>query len=60
MKYYKNLKAYSNEELIDALNMNEQVEFGILGAICSEILRRINVQSPIFGEIQVKKCQEKD
>lgn len=47
---YKPLKDYSNEELICLLNMNEKIEMSRLGAICAEVLRRLNLKSPFFDE----------
>lgn len=38
---YKKLKDFTNDELFDVIQKNESVDTSILGAICSEILRRM-------------------
>jgi hypothetical protein len=44
---WKPLKDYSNEELYNFLNKNESESYGDLGAISSEILRRLLIEKTI-------------
>jgi hypothetical protein len=44
----KPLKDYTNEELVAYIYNNEVCEMSRLAAVCSEILRRMNEQSPLL------------
>jgi hypothetical protein len=50
VKNRKSLKSFTTNELINYLDDNESIEMIKLAAICSEILRRMNQQSPLFKE----------
>lgn len=50
---YKNLKDYSDEELMWFLDHNITVDLHRLSGITSEILRRMNKQSPILKNTEV-------
>lgn len=49
---HKLLNEYTNEELIGILDNNNKEQMSELGAICSEILRRLNDIKPLFEEVQ--------
>jgi hypothetical protein len=44
----KRLRDYTNEELIEIINDNENVDLYTVSGYLSEILRRMNENSPIF------------
>ncbi len=44
----KSLKEYSNAELIEILDRNEHFDMVRFGPICAEILRRMNLNTPIL------------
>lgn len=46
----KSLKEYSNEDLIELINHADEVGMSRLGAICAEILRRMNEKKSLFDE----------
>ncbi len=46
----KSLREFTNKELLDILQINESVELLALGAICSEILRRMNEKQDILKD----------
>lgn len=46
----KSLKEYTNDELILFLQRNELIELNKIGAIVSEILRRMNEKKPLLPE----------
>jgi hypothetical protein len=46
----KSLKEYSNEDLINFLENNENMDVHALAGIASEILRRMNLKRPLFSD----------
>lgn len=46
----KSLKEYSNEDLIELINHADEVSMSHLGAICAEILSRMNEKKPLFED----------
>lgn len=46
----KSLKNFTNQELIGFLNCNEHQDLQAIGAICSEILRRMNEIKPLLED----------
>ena len=57
MRKYKSLKEYTNKELIDLININEEIELNRLGAICSEIFRRMNDVRPLLDDEFCSVCK---
>lgn len=50
LHHYKSLKSYTDEELIEALQVNESIEMIRLAGLCSEILRRMNEIKPLLKD----------
>lgn len=46
----KSLKEYSNAELIELINHADEVSMNQLGAICAEILSRMNEKKPLLED----------